>query len=126
MIKFIKQMVFIHGELFNEHYVDAKHRYSTPDCIGTDIPPFQNIRCIIFFQKPNICMLDQVFREKYQYLRYQICIIRYNTKSIFIFHLFRIIDVNILFYNLGQTYTNLTCAKINTLYILEQREYLIS
>jgi hypothetical protein len=42
-------------------------------------------------------------------------------KSSFIFYLFVIVDVVVLFYNLGQTYTWLTCMKINTPYILEQR-----
>ena len=44
-------------------------------------------------------------------------------KSSFIFYLLGIADVDILFYNLGQTYTSLTCTKIDTPYILERREY---
>uniref|UniRef100_A0A453ARQ2 Uncharacterized protein n=1 Tax=Aegilops tauschii subsp. strangulata TaxID=200361 RepID=A0A453ARQ2_AEGTS len=43
-----------------------------------------------------MCMLDQVFRKKYQYPQYQICIIRSIRNSIFIFYLFCIVDVDIL------------------------------
>lgn len=35
-----------------------------------------------------------------------------------------IVNVDILFYDLGQTYTSLTCTKINAPYILEYWEYL--
>ena len=41
----------------------------------------------------------------------------------FIFYLLGIVDVSILFYNLGQTFKWLTCTETNTPYILERRGY---
>ena len=45
--------------------------------------------------------------------------------SSFIFYLLRIADVDILFYNLGQTFKWLTCTENNTPYILDRREYTV-
>ena len=45
------------------------------------------------------------------------------TKRIFLFYLFCIIDV-ILFYNPGQKYVSLICAKVDAPYILERKEYI--
>ena len=47
------------------------------------------------------------------------------TKRIFLFYLFCIIDV-ILFYNPGQKYVSLICAKVDAPYILERKEYIAS
>ena len=69
-------------------------------------------------------MSGQVFTKKeHQDLKCQICSNKSITKSIFRFHLYSIVQVDILFYSLGQTYTSLTCTKIDTPYILECREY---
>ena len=72
--------------------------------------------CGVFsFLKAQTCAcLTNFLEKKYQYLQYQICITRSITKSICMFYLFCIIDVNTFFYNLDQTYTGLNCAKIDT------------
>ena len=46
-------------------------------------------------------------------------------KGSFIFYLLGIVDVCVLFYNLGQTFKWLTCTETNTPYILKRREYII-
>lgn len=57
----------------------------------------------------------------------------YNTKlvsldpswNVFIFYLFCNVDIDILFYNLGETYMCLFFTKIDAPYILERRDYYV-
>lgn len=49
-------------------------------------------------------MFDQVYREKYLHLQYQINLIRYIMKYILILFLFDNIDADIFLYEVGQTF----------------------
>lgn len=48
-------------------------------------------------------MFDQVYRAKYQYIQYQINIIIFIMKYIFMFYLIGIVDVDIISYKFVQT-----------------------
>ena len=75
------------------------------------LPPFLDIRCIVFFKKSNFFNFDQIYSKKYQHLWYLInTICKYISRWVWWYH-FGIIYIDIFIYKSDQSKTNLTFWK---------------
>ena len=57
-------------------------------------PSVPQYKVYYFSKKSNFSMFDQVYRQKYQYLEYQINTIRFPMMKNFIWYIFGIVDVD--------------------------------
>jgi hypothetical protein len=75
------------------------------------------------FEKSNDLNFDQSYIKKYRHSWYEISIIRLVIEHIFIINLFGDINVNIICYKLGQTWTSLMSTHPIIAFFLGRREY---
>ena len=66
-------------------------------------PSIPQYKVYYFSKKSNFSKFDQVYRQKYQYLEYQIIITRFIMNYIFTFYIFSIINLYIFCCEVGQT-----------------------